>query len=899
MSNDNILSVRPVIPGRLLDLERPRVEALFDKAMETPIVLVIGGAGYGKTHAVYSYLARRDIRTIWIQLSERDNFCDRFWENYTLSMSMISCDSANKLAKQGFPATARQFEQYLSIPMVDIDPSIKYAFVYDDIHLVHDRAVLRFLERSISTPFFNITSILISRRELLLNLTKMHAKGLLGEISETDLRFRREEMDAYFSVQGINASSETLASVYRDTEGWAFAIQLAGLYLKNLSTEGYGIHVLQSNIYRLIESEIMAQISGDLRKFLIKLALISDASPELVRELARLHLRRQGKAASEAEEEKKTGSLLHQIEEIGSLIRFDVYRNVFSMHRLFREYLGEYLDELSKKEKKEVYLAAAGWCACHDLKMDAINYYEKAGDYGSLVTQINMLPLILPGKTVRLLLNLMERIPKGVYSKYTVAYLVHARFLLNEGKLNEARIKIEAIIKTYEALSERKSVCSVLATCYYHLGVISTLLTPISGDYSFLHCFERCHYYQAKWGREIERPKASSVLGAYACRVGSTNPADMERYFSALGAAIPHVSAAVSGCMYGLDDLCRGELEFFRLNLTAAESHLREAMAKARERDQYEIEFRAYFYLMRIGIFLGDVDYILECHRCITGFLEQQQFINRYIYYDIFRSWFYAHIGSCDKVAGWLKKENEDARLNGPIDGLELLVRVKAHMREKNYMAAMYELRKTRSNAGVFVMGKAEVHVLAAVCQYRTGNKSDAYKALEKARLFAEPNGFFMPFAEMGKDIRALATQAARDGAGIPDAFLEKIRNLSSAYAKKFFHVIEYFSAKPDRFSFDRSEGQALSRREQDVLVSLFQGLTQDEIALSISKSVNTVKSVIKRIYEKLGAVNRTDAIRIAMSRGLLEWEGEKQPKPALKNTPPRPLLRKAPEISE
>ena len=58
------------------------------------------------------------------------------------------------------------------------------------------------------------------------------------------------------------------------------------------------------------------------------------------------------------------------------------------------------------------------------------------------------------------------------------------------------------------------------------------------------------------------------------------------------------------------------------------------------------------------------------------------------------------------------------------------------------------------------------------------------------------------------------------------------------------------------------------------MLSALFQGLTLDEIAASSARSANTIKSVIRRVYEKLGAANKADAIRIALSRGLLEWEG-------------------------
>jgi LuxR family maltose regulon positive regulatory protein len=54
------------------------------------------------------------------------------------------------------------------------------------------------------------------------------------------------------------------------------------------------------------------------------------------------------------------------------------------------------------------------------------------------------------------------------------------------------------------------------------------------------------------------------------------------------------------------------------------------------------------------------------------------------------------------------------------------------------------------------------------------------------------------------------------------------------------------------------------------VLTELSQGLTREEIAGHLSLSVNTVKSVIRSVYNKLGAVNRADAVRIATSLGLL-----------------------------
>ena len=62
----------------------------------------------------------------------------------------------------------------------------------------------------------------------------------------------------------------------------------------------------------------------------------------------------------------------------------------------------------------------------------------------------------------------------------------------------------------------------------------------------------------------------------------------------------------------------------------------------------------------------------------------------------------------------------------------------------------------------------------------------------------------------------------------------------------------------------------SLSRREKDVLVGLCQGLTREEIAQTYNISTNTVKAMLPVIYDKLGATNNLDAVRIATSLELI-----------------------------
>jgi DNA-binding NarL/FixJ family response regulator len=64
--------------------------------------------------------------------------------------------------------------------------------------------------------------------------------------------------------------------------------------------------------------------------------------------------------------------------------------------------------------------------------------------------------------------------------------------------------------------------------------------------------------------------------------------------------------------------------------------------------------------------------------------------------------------------------------------------------------------------------------------------------------------------------------------------------------------------------------GEELTPREQQVLELLAEGLPNKAIAARLGISDQTVKFHVASIAAKLGATNRTDAVRLALRRGLL-----------------------------
>ncbi|GHU75303.1 helix-turn-helix transcriptional regulator [Spirochaetia bacterium] len=826
-------------------LERPQIDRLLNKAVQSPLVTVVAGAGYGKTHAVYAFLQHCPAVSRWIQLSERDNNPDRFWEHYIGAVESVSKTIAGSLAELGFPRTERQYDRYNAVPRTDVIPGRKYIFVYDDFHLLNNPEVLLFLERAVMAPFHNITAVIISRSEPPFNLISRFSKGLLARITEDELRFTPEEMGLYFALQDLRLSPEDAAAVYRDTEGWAFAIHLAGLSLKKSAAGTYSPSLMRDNISRHIEREIYSLLSEGLQRLLVKLSLIDQLPVELLGDIA------------------DDDTLAGELGKTGALVSFDMYLNAYRIHPLFLRYLEGKQDSLSDEEKRTVYEKAARWCAKHNLRMDAFSYYEKAGNYGAIFNLVYTLPMLIPDAIAEFLLDILKRAPPEVFSGYVSAPVVYNRLLIVLGRFDEAAAWCREVISRYEALPLSTSSGQVLARCYNGMGFNRLLNCVFDGQYDFSSYFEKGARYYAL---SNDGPTMFMDVPSYMCMVGICAQGEMKKFIDALSASVPPLLSSLNGCGYGMDYLARAELAFFRADLEGAEQFCSQAVRNAQAKNQYEIKHRALFYLLRISAARGDAEKTAERLLQMNAMAEDVSFFNRHTFNDIGCGWFYAHLGETEKLAPWLKSDFEKSDLNSLTHGFETLVMAKGRFAEKNFPAALSALeniRTSRHGAGVFLLGRLEKTALEAVCRYRRDDTAGAFTSLKAAYALAEPEGLDMPFIELGRDMRTLAAVALKEKeCPVPRLWLEKIQRNAASYAKKFTAVEEAFRNGGDT--------EILSPRERKILSALARGFTRDEIARDNRLAINSVKSILSRIYRKLGALNRADAVRIAAARGLV-----------------------------
>ena len=150
----------------------------------------------------------------------------------------------------------------------------------------------------------------------------------------------------------------------------------------------------------------------------------------------------------------------------------------------------------------------------------------------------------------------------------------------------------------------------------------------------------------------------------------------------------------------------------------------------------------------------------------------------------------------------------------------------------------------------------------------RIHHKEQALAELEKALSIAVPEGHIRVFVDLGAPMHMLLLN-----------YQSHLKSkLSNGVDSESLHLLKYSDKLLDCFSQPvplenqdfSSISEPLSERELEVLRLISTGRSNKEIADLLVITLSTVKTHINRLYSKLGAQRRTEAIRIARERGLL-----------------------------
>ena len=823
---------------------RPRIDALLEEGMQFPAVVISAGAGFGKTQAVAGFLENSEYRGVWQQLTLLDNLPMRFWEGFVHTISLHRPAMADKIGKLEFPDSLYKFHKFLQFFTEELYMDDQFVvFVFDDFHLIQDQSVIDFFKLFLSANLENICIVFITRK---LELGFPH--GRIHLVTMEELQFTKTEMKQYFRKQGVSVPNEKeLDTIYLHTKGWPLALYLIGLQrIRKRSNEKNPSVDSQQVIFKLIETEIFSQYNKKERQFLVLLSILNFFPQELLIEI----------------NDYLDGSAFSSLQN-NMFVSYDYRAKSYYLHQIFLDFLIK-KQYLIKPSLKQVALEKAGdWCRAANYFVDAINYYERCSKMDKVLQVI----VGFEGRrhsrdNANLLIQYIEKFSDEFMQRHIMCRVVYAMLFLNNLEIKKAQAQIEIVqtqLKQREATPETELLWG---EALIGKGLISMGLNTVD----FVEWFRKADQYLPNgsnhWKRNLRLVECSNALNIAGSEFGA-----VEERVERLLEGMPYVSKVLNGTGYGLEYLASAEASFFRGDFQEAKENAYKAVYKAKEMNQKDIIDNALFLLMRVFLATGEIPKIKDTLERLQR-SEQSGDVGMQYVPNVAIGWFYSEIGEVDRIEEWMMYGEENQQPPISVDK-DVLLQIRCLIEKKDYPEALALTMRLETilQKRNMIISMIYVFVYRAIIYYALDNLEQSAQALGEAYDLAHANGMIMPFIEFGHKTRAMLRHFQKQGhEKIPADWLAVVHTKASTYAKRHTYIISRFRNSDTKTSAD----YGLTKREIELLCNVSQGLTRDEIASSMYISPHTVKSILKTVYNKMGAVNGADAVRIAGSSKLI-----------------------------
>ena len=822
-------------------LNRPRIDNLLEECVQHHFSIVSAGAGFGKTVAVASFIERSDYRGVWQQLTLLDNLPMRFWESFIHTVSVHRPKLAEKLGELGFPDSLYSFHRFLQLLTEELYVDNQFVvMVFDDFHLINDQSILEFFKLLVSANLENICMMFVTRDSGIETIPSS-AFGVFTE----DLRFTKDESRAYYEMLGVNIQNESeIDRIFDYTKGWPAALSLIGTqFHKNDFGVDKNIIDSQNIFFKLIDKEIFSNYSEDEKNFFILLSFLNFFPSELLNEIMG---------------HSNAMTLLRE----NAFVSYEANSKSYYLHQIFLDFLLEKQGSIEQSSIVELYHKAGDWCRKNKYYIDAITYYEKCGAEDMMAEVIQGFEgLRFSRKDADLFIKYIENFSDEFIRKNVMCRIVYAMLFINNLEVKKALEQIEIVLMQLEVNRNDTENKFLLGEANIAAGLIDLCL----GNKDFVKLFKEADEVldsgTGHWTKNFTLVEYSNVL-----HIVSLEKSAIEDYVEYVAEAIPSISSVLHGAGYGADHLARAEAFFLRGDLNSAQTEAYKAVYKAEEKTQFDIVDNSFFLLIRILLATNGLDEIDN----IIRQLEHNKEINGNRLYnvpDVAIGWFYSEIGEIDRVEEWIVYEGERSRAPISMDK-DILLQIRCLIEKGEYPKALalttkLQLLLEKRNMLISLM---YVFVYRAVIQYSMDDYENATLTFKNAYNMVVENEIIMPFIEFGHKTRPLLGYLSKMGCeDIDSDWLTNVHTKASTYAKRRAYLASKYKIPA---SVQRDFG--LSKREIELLKNLSQGLSREEIAESMDITINTVKSTTKTVYSKLGAINSSDAMRIAFENKII-----------------------------
>jgi len=815
--------------------ERPRVDHLINQAASCPLALVIAGAGFGKTTAVREWLKRSTMPCAWISLTDGDSSV--FWDKLCDAVSALDEDVSDELRINGLPHNPWEISRIAK--MLKARRNGPILICIDDFHHIPDDSpVLDLLSTLILERIDDLHIIVLSRREPAIPIGTLTSKNLCAVIGEEELRFSEDETTGYLSMRGLRLTKSAVNQISLATDGWISAIFLMseGIRAGNSIAE-------RKNIERLFAENLMASLPAQDREMLCRLAPLEPMSAE---------------CAAEAMGNDSAVPLLDALVRENAFITLDG-RGSYHFHPLLREYLIRRCPD--DEAQRNVYRRAGLWCLDHkDLSSNLlIEYFEKAGCAEELLERLDHPGLHrLSALDVNAICSLAERMPEDECTKHPFPFLQIVFFLFLSGDPRNVRIAramhktMEEYFSTHEHPERNRILGELLVISRVtSFGELPEGVEPLE---------EASRLLGGRFSDTL-RPSDPFTFGL---------PMLLESEWMGAG----ELDAAVERCQYnpyelvadgfgrGSEQLVRAEAALLRCRIEEARIWATQADTEARESDQWFVMASAQFVLMRGALYTSDDEEAvahLSSLRSLILEADRASGLSRATMPSLRRM-----VALCECFLNTTLRREGDIPVdfrNGTYNtvmvglGIPEVFSARAMLSVGNASGAERVCFRLDRLPAVCQEARIARSIIEALARERLYGKGSGYAPIRKALAMAQADGILLPFAE-NPEVRSLLNSGDVSD-HVDRAFLAQVRAACSAYTR-----IEHVSQS--------AASPTLTERELDILRLAAHGMTRAEIAEEACIKEDTVKKHLSSAYRKLGASNRTEALRNARVNGLL-----------------------------
>lgn len=835
-----------------VSMQRPRIRELMLEAVKKPLTAIVANVGSGKTQAASTLYEASNARIMWLQLTPLDNLASRFWDRFGYAVEPYNKELSEELRALGFPETNASLNRCLMRVSEVIEHSgARYILVLDDFHVISNEKLINAFEMVITAKLPRLSIVITSNEKPRINLAALQEKGMLSLITHDDLCMSHTEIIEYYARLGVAVSEKVAMDILNRTDGWLFAVYVIGLSLKKGIPYGeYPIGDGVLDIFGLIESDVYRPMPPNQRRFFLKISILESVSPGLMWALA----------------DDVHETVAEVLRWNGILLRLNASTGRYQIMNLFREFMLERHKDLNEAETRDLYETAARWCEENGNQIEAIQYYKGSGNFQRVFDIILQFSSRCPEEIADLFIELIGQAPPEAITQRPIMLVARAKYLLNNARVQEAYEAVIGLRNEYEAMSDSPLRRAVLGEVYAMLGVLSLALKTAG----FVDYFKRADALLPN-GSELFDDKMVLICGASLITARDLGPGSVQKQTSAFFRAMPHAVRVMNGCGAGLEYLVAAEADFVMGDLKNAEKNAFAALYRAQPRNQHDIECMAYSIMMRIYLYQGDYRRAMVTTETVSKYMSKTIPPDGKSLCDIIVSAFYVMVGRTDTVSRWIREDTHETNSLAPISlNRGQRVRAQCYLAEGKYnellgyLKHLDEIDQVRNS----LIGQIESTVWRAIALYYSGDHKQAFQALTESYQLSFENNIIMLHVEQGKWMRTLVRAAKADKeSAIPVEWLDLIHSKASTYAKRLSLVA---SAYDENSNHGTMREIRLTKREREILTGLCQGLTREQIAQSLSISVNTVKGMLPLIYDKLGATNKSDAVRIAVSHDLI-----------------------------